>query len=80
MLLPHKFAPHDVVELRPSKGETGGTALADGVVYRVRDDRIVIAMDEFPDEGLDQPLRLEKLANKVCRGLKLQLGRAQPCR
>jgi hypothetical protein len=32
---------------------------------RVRDTCIVVAVDEPPDEGLDQPLRLEKLANEV---------------
>lgn len=34
---------------------------------RVRDTAIVVAVDEPPEEGLDQPLRLEKLANEVCR-------------
>lgn len=32
---------------------------------RVRDTCIVVAMEEMPDEGLDQPLRLDKLANEV---------------
>lgn len=34
-------------------------------MYRVRDDSLVIAVDDVPDNGLDVPLRLEKLANKV---------------
>ena len=34
---------------------------------RVRDDCITVAVDEMPDEGLDQPLRLDKLANEVWR-------------
>jgi ATP-dependent RNA/DNA helicase IGHMBP2 len=65
-LLPaHKFGPHDVVALRPSKGASEGPPLAQGVVYRLRDSAIVVAVDEPPEEGLDQPLRLEKLANEV---------------
>lgn len=32
---------------------------------RVRDTCIVVAVDEPPEEGLEQPLRLEKLANEV---------------
>lgn len=64
-LPPHRFSPHDVVDLRPSKGDSGGPALVGGVVYRVRDDVITIAVEEPPEEGLDQPLRLVKLANEV---------------
>ena len=32
---------------------------------RVWDTSIVVAIEEMPDEGLDQPLRLDKLANEV---------------
>ena len=32
----HKFGPHDVVALRPSKGDTTGDPLAEGLVYRVK--------------------------------------------
>ena len=35
---------------------------------RVRDDCITVAVEEMPEEGLEQPLRLDKLANEVqCR-------------
>eukprot|EP00879_Flechtneria_rotunda_P033153 GHRR01036690.1.p1 GENE.GHRR01036690.1~~GHRR01036690.1.p1 ORF type:complete len:541 (+),score=209.92 GHRR01036690.1:666-2288(+) len=61
----HKFTPHDVVALKASAAGLGGQPLCTGLVYRVRDTCIVIAVDEPPDEGLDQPLRLEKLANEV---------------
>lgn len=64
-LAQHKFGPHDVVDLRPSAGAATGPALASGVVYRVTDTTIIVAVDEAPDEGLDHPLRLEKLANEV---------------
>ena len=65
LLPPHKFSPHDVVALRPSKGAADGPPIVQGVVYRVRDTSIVVAVDDAPEEGLDQPLRLEKLANEV---------------
>ncbi len=37
-----------------------------GWCCRVRDDCITVAVEDVPDEGLDQPLRLDKLANEVC--------------
>ncbi|KAK9915598.1 hypothetical protein WJX75_001370 [Coccomyxa subellipsoidea] len=61
----HKVSPHDVVELRPSKGDASLPAIASGVVHRVRDDCITVAVEDMPDEGLEQPLRLDKLANEV---------------
>ncbi|KAF8070908.1 Ighmbp2 [Scenedesmus sp. PABB004] len=61
----HKFGPHDVVALRPNSAGLGGPPLCSGLVYRVRDCSITVAVDEPPEEGLDQPLRLEKLANEV---------------
>ncbi len=61
----HKFGPHDVVALRPSKGDSSGPPLCSGLVYRVRESSIVVAVDDVPDEGMEQPLRLEKLANEV---------------
>jgi phage FluMu protein gp41 len=36
------------------------------VVYRVHEDKIVVAVDELTESAtLDVPLRLDKLANKV---------------
>lgn len=67
-LPPHKFSPHDVVDIRPNKADSSGPALVGGLVYRVREDSITVAVEEAPDEGLDQPLRLEKLANEVHNG------------
>lgn len=64
-LPPHKFSPHDVVDVRPTKTDSTGPALVGGLVYRVKEDCITVAVEEPPDEGLDQPLRLEKLANEV---------------
>ncbi|KXZ43249.1 hypothetical protein GPECTOR_96g715 [Gonium pectorale] len=64
-LPPHKFGPHDVVALRPSRGPADGPALVSGVIYRIREASIIVAVDEAPEDGLDQPLRLDKLANEV---------------
>ncbi|GIL45595.1 hypothetical protein Vafri_2803 [Volvox africanus] len=64
-LPPHKFGPHDVVALRPSRGPVDGPPVVSGVIYRIRETSIVIAVDEAPEDGLDQPLRLDKLANEV---------------
>jgi ATP-dependent RNA/DNA helicase IGHMBP2 len=64
-LPPHKFGPHDVVAVRPSRGPADGPPLVSGVVYRVRETAIIVAVDEAPEEGMDQPLRLDKLANEV---------------
>lgn len=36
-----------------------------GVVYRIKENSLIVAVEEAPEEGLDQPLRLEKLANEV---------------
>ncbi|EFJ52473.1 hypothetical protein VOLCADRAFT_79084 [Volvox carteri f. nagariensis] len=64
-LPPHKFGPHDVVALRPSRGPSDAPPLVSGVIYRVRETAIIVAVDEAPEEGLDQQLRLDKLANEV---------------
>lgn len=68
----HRLSPHDIVALRPAaqRGGADGGALADvvaqGVVYRVTEHRVVVAVDELDDSAtLDVPLRLDKLANKV---------------
>ncbi|EEH53335.1 uncharacterized protein MICPUCDRAFT_29100 [Micromonas pusilla CCMP1545] len=65
-LPPHKFTPHDVVCVRPSKGVGGGEPIAAGVVYRVKDTAIEVAVDDAPDsDGVDQAVRLEKLSNET---------------
>jgi superfamily I DNA and/or RNA helicase len=61
----HKFAPHDVVALRPSRAEPGAPPLARGVVSRVTETALCVALDEAPEESLDGTLRLDRLANEV---------------
>jgi superfamily I DNA and/or RNA helicase len=63
-LPPHKLTPHDIVAIKANKGEPGGDPLCAGVVYRVRDAALEIAIDEAP-EALDGTLRLERLANET---------------
>ncbi|KAK1575619.1 hypothetical protein Q3G72_006985 [Acer saccharum] len=61
----HKFGTHDVVVLKPNKADLGSPALGQGVVYRLKESSITVAFDDIPEEGLNSPLRLEKLANEV---------------
>ncbi|XVE96005.1 hypothetical protein REPUB_Repub02eG0184400 [Reevesia pubescens] len=61
----HKFGTHDVVVLKPNKADLGSPALGQGVVYRLKDSSITVAFDDVPEDGLNSPLRLEKLANEV---------------
>ena len=67
----HKLTPHDIVAVRPASASAAANgaaseAVAQGVVYRVRDSEIVVAVEDVDDAGaLDVPLRLDKLANKV---------------
>eukprot|EP00898_Chlorokybus_atmophyticus_P008172 jgi/Chlat1/8356/Chrsp80S00636 len=65
LLPPHKFTVHDVVALRANKAEASSPPLGQGVVYRLKDSAITIAVEDVPEEGLDAPLKLEKLANDV---------------
>ncbi|KAG4393674.1 hypothetical protein GLYMA_03G139000v4 [Glycine max] len=61
----HKFGTHDVVVLKLNKADLGSPALGQGVVYRLKDSSITIAFDDIPEDGLNSPLRLEKVANEV---------------
>ena len=66
----HSFSPHDVVRLRPSnivkseEASTSNSEFPQGVIYRIRDSSLELALDDVP-EFLDvSPLRLEKLSNE----------------
>ncbi|XP_078153290.1 DNA-binding protein isoform X1 [Carex rostrata] len=65
VLPPHKFGTHDVVVLKQNNADTSAASLGQGVVYRLKDSSIVVAFDEIPEDGLNSPLRLEKVANEV---------------
>ncbi|PPD87357.1 hypothetical protein GOBAR_DD15707 [Gossypium barbadense] len=65
-LLAMQFGTHDVVVLKPNKADLGSPALGQGVVYRLKDSSIRIAFDDIPEDGLNNPLYLEKVANEVC--------------
>ncbi|GLT96103.1 hypothetical protein SLE2022_137500 [Rubroshorea leprosula] len=60
-----QFGTHDVVVLKLNKADSGSPALGQGVVYRLKDSSTTVAFDDIPEEGLNSPLRLEKLANEV---------------
>jgi ATP-dependent RNA/DNA helicase IGHMBP2 len=74
----HSFTPHDVVRLRPSNAkyfsqeseddggndDTKSPDFPTGVVYRIRDSSIELALEEIPDFLNVSPLRLEKLSNE----------------
>ncbi|MQM06152.1 hypothetical protein Taro_038973 [Colocasia esculenta] len=61
----HKFGTHDVVILKPNKADSGSGSLGQGVVYRLKDTSITVVFDDIPEDGLNNPLRLEKVANEV---------------
>ncbi|OIV92335.1 hypothetical protein TanjilG_10545 [Lupinus angustifolius] len=61
----HKFGTYDVVVLKLNKADLGSPALGQGVVYRLKDSSITVAFDDIPEDGLNSPLRLEKVANEV---------------
>ncbi|KAL2923698.1 DNA-binding protein SMUBP-2 [Bienertia sinuspersici] len=60
-----QFGPHDVVVLKLNKADAGSPSLGQGVVYRLKDSSITVAFDDIPEEGLNNSLRLEKVANEV---------------
>jgi superfamily I DNA and/or RNA helicase len=64
----HRFAPGDVVALRPARdqGATSGDAGLDGVVTRVRSGALTIALDdEAEDLELPSLCRLDRIAPDV---------------
>ncbi|KAL5708165.1 myosin ATPase [Ranunculus cassubicifolius] len=61
----HKFGNHDVVVLKPNKADIGSPSLGQGVVYRLKDSSITVAFEDIPEDGLNSPLRLEKVANEI---------------
>lgn len=66
ILLPaHKFSQHDIVRIRPSKGDREKKFVMEGVVYRLLESSITIAVEEYPDESIYIPLKIEKVADYV---------------
>eukprot|EP00889_Picochlorum_renovo_P004954 jgi/Picre1/31984/NNA_007332.t1 len=65
----HTLSQHDIVRIKPNKtdGSRAGFVV-EGVVYRIRDASITVAVDVLPDDDdsfLCIPLKVEKLANYV---------------
>jgi ATP-dependent RNA/DNA helicase IGHMBP2 len=44
---------------------SSSSVLANGIVYRIKEDSVTVAVDEMPDTGLEVPLKIEKMANEV---------------
>jgi ATP-dependent RNA/DNA helicase IGHMBP2 len=61
----HRFEPGDIVALSESGASKRADPAPTGVVYRVGERRITIALDEDPEEDFAEPLRLLRVANDV---------------
>ena len=64
----HRVGANDLVEIRGAKAPSSDPPLASGVVARVRDDSVVVAVDSGADPGSWPPrasLRVDRLANDV---------------
>ena len=69
----HQMTPHDEAAVRRDQ-DNGDAILTKGVVYRVGDKRITLAIEDVPEEGFEDgsSLRIEKLANQVTYNRLLQ--------
>ena len=61
----NKFSQNDVVCIRPNKGERDKQFVVEGVVYRLFESSITIAVNEYPDECTYIPLKIEKVADYI---------------
>lgn len=64
----HTLSQHDIVRIKPNKSDGNHEGfVVEGVVYRIRDSSITVAVDLLPDDDsfLCIPLKVEKLANYV---------------
>jgi len=64
-LPPHKLKPHVSVAITAGSATAARGAPVLGLVYRVRDNAIVVAVDDVPEYDLDMPLRLEEVADDI---------------
>jgi ATP-dependent RNA/DNA helicase IGHMBP2 len=60
----HRLQPGDIVRLVTREGE-GPPGEPTGVVSRVTARRIAVALDEAPDDPLEEPIRLDRAANDL---------------
>jgi ATP-dependent RNA/DNA helicase IGHMBP2 len=64
----HRFQPGDIVALRTasaSPASSSGLDAPTGVAYRVGTRSLTVALDELPEERLDPPLRIDRVANDI---------------
>jgi len=66
-----RFQPGDLVLVRSSRdaGRPGAAPLLAGaptaVVFRMRSRRITVALDDIPEEPLEEPIRIDRVANDI---------------
>ncbi|CAL5341021.1 unnamed protein product [Camellia sinensis] len=63
-----------LLEFQSTKGDVlpahkWSPPLGQGVVYRLKYSSITVAFDDISEEGLNSPLRLEKVANELSKGV-----------
>lgn len=61
----HRFQPGDIVLLKPMKGGPAAESSPTAVVYRLNARRVTVALDDEPEEPLEEPLRLDRVANDI---------------
>jgi ATP-dependent RNA/DNA helicase IGHMBP2 len=62
----HKLGVHDVVAIRPSSGAANEAPLARGIVSRLTDAQLSVALDDAPEGPLcEGAMRVERLTNDV---------------
>ncbi|HVR75451.1 MAG TPA: IGHMBP2 family helicase [Planctomycetota bacterium] len=76
-----RFQPGDIVSLRPARGATPPAGAPAGVVFRISARRITVALDDAPEEPLEEPVRIDRVANDVtyrrCREALDRLSRLE---
>lgn len=63
-----KISQHDLVRLKANSRtakEASSKVLSEGIVYKLSETSVTIAVDEYPDEYISMPLKLEKIANHI---------------
>src|SRR5262245_1514527 len=61
----HRFQPGDIVLLKAMKGGPPSESSPTGVVYRLNSRRVTVALDDEPEDPLEEPLRLDRVANDI---------------
>eukprot|EP00890_Picochlorum_soloecismus_P004479 jgi/Picsp_1/5031/NSC_02394-R1_dna-binding protein smubp-2-like len=63
-----KISQHDLVRLKANNRagkEASSKVLLEGIVYKLSEMSVTVAVDEYPDEYISMPLKVEKIANHI---------------